>query len=117
MAWTVLLDKDFDDWLAKQEKGIRVLITARSVLLERIGPNLGRPHVDAVKGSAFTNMKELRIQYKGDPWRILFAFDPERAAVLLLGGCKVGDKRWYHEQIPIADARFRRHLESLKKNK
>jgi len=58
-------------------------------------------------------MKELRIQYHGDPWRILFAFDPRRAAILLVGGIKSGDKRWYEKHIRIADRRFERHLERL----
>jgi len=75
-----------------------------------IGPNLGRPHVDTVQGSAFSSMKELRVQVKGDPWRILFAFDPQRQAILLVGGDKAGDKRWYARFIPIADERYRRHL-------
>ena len=59
-------------------------------------------------------MKELRIQISGDPWRVLFAFDPERAAILLVGGSKgaIGN-RWYRENIPIADARFRKHLDNL----
>jgi len=60
-----------------------------------------------------SNMKELRIQYHGDPWRILFAFDPRRAAILLVGGIKSGDKRWYEKHIRIADRRFERHLERL----
>lgn len=77
------------------------------------GPSLGRPHVDGVKGSGFGNMKELRVQVAGKPWRILFAFDPIRGAVLLLGGDKTGDARWYKVHVPIADARFRRHLDSL----
>ena len=58
-------------------------------------------------------MKELRIQYRGEPWRVLFAFDLRRAAILLVGGNKRGNKRWYEDQIRIADRRFRRHLESL----
>jgi hypothetical protein len=58
-------------------------------------------------------MKELRIQYKGKPWRVLFAFDLERHAILLVGGNKGGDKRWYTKHVPIADERFRRHMESL----
>jgi hypothetical protein len=66
--------------------------------------------VDTVKGSRFTNMKELRVQVGGDPWRILFAFDPQRSAILLVGGNKRGDKRWYKTFIPIADERFERHL-------
>lgn len=59
-------------------------------------------------------MKELVVQYKGDPWRILFAFDPQRHAILLVGGDKTGDKRWYKTNIPIADARFDKHLAELK---
>jgi hypothetical protein len=60
-------------------------------------------------------MKELRIQYQGNPWRILFAFDPRRAAILLVGGNKRGKKRWYRDHIALADERFRRHLERLAK--
>jgi hypothetical protein len=59
-------------------------------------------------------MKELRVQYKGDPWRILFAFDPVRRAILLVGGDKTGDDRWYKKNIPLADARFDKHLEQVK---
>jgi hypothetical protein len=58
-------------------------------------------------------MKELRVQFRGDPWRILFAFDSKRTAVLLVGGNKRGDRRWYKTQIPIADERFKRHLKRL----
>ena len=63
------------------------------------------------RGLHFLNMKELRIQFAGDPWRVLFAFDTRRAAILLVGGNKSGNKRWYKTHIPIADARFVRHLE------
>ncbi|MDJ1172718.1 type II toxin-antitoxin system RelE/ParE family toxin [Roseofilum sp. BLCC_M114] len=59
-------------------------------------------------------MKELRIQYKGDPWQILFAFDPERQAILLVGGNKTGNKRWYKENIAIAERRYENYLEQLK---
>ena len=58
-------------------------------------------------------MKELRIQYQGDPWRILFAFDTRRRAILLVGGNKRGKKRWYQDQISVADERLKRHLESM----
>ena len=87
-----------------------------SILAEQ-GPSLGRPRVDTLEGSAFKNMKELRIQYGGEPWRILFAFDPTRQAILLVGGNKTGNKRWYRENILIADARYQRHLELLKEGK
>jgi len=58
-------------------------------------------------------MKELRVQHKGEPWRIIFAFDPERKGILLLGGNKTGNARWYETNIPIADKRYSEHLEQL----
>jgi hypothetical protein len=118
MEWVVLFDEEFDTWLAAQERGLQVEVWASVGLLQSEGPNLSRPRVDTVKGSSFPNMKELRVQYKGDPWRILFAFDPSRKAILLVGGNKGGDeKRWYKSHIRIADDRFARHLKSLKKKK
>jgi hypothetical protein len=83
-------------------------------LLSETGPNLTRPYVEKVKDSEYQNMKELRVQIAGKPWRVLFAFDPTRTAVLLVGGNKGGDPRWYKTSIPIADRRFRRHLDTLK---
>ena len=117
MDWEVLFAEEFAEWLDERDAGLRTRIAAHVELLERFGPNLGRPRVDTVQGSAHANMKELRVQYQGEPWRILFAFDPRRRAILLVGGNKTGDKRWYEEQVRIADARFRRHLERLRKEK
>jgi hypothetical protein len=85
-------------------------------VLAESGPKLGRPRVDTLKGSAFNNMKELRIQYQGEPWRILFAFDPLRQAILLIGGNKSGNKRWYKENISLADQRYEQYLETLEEN-
>ncbi len=116
MEWDVLFDEEFAEWLDAIEESLRVKIAGHVELLERFGPNLGRPRVDTVKGSDYPNMKELRIQHQGEPWRIPFAFDTQRAAILLLGGNKASDKRWYRENIPTADARFRRHLERLREN-
>jgi hypothetical protein len=113
MEWEVLFDEEFAEWLDTLDAGLRARIAAHVALLEQFGPNLGRPRVDTVKGSVFSNMKELRVQYQGEPWRILFAFDPERSAILLVGGNKSGDKRWYEEQVRVADRRFRRHLDRL----
>ncbi len=109
MEWEVLFDEEFDEWLGTLEEGLQDRVWAHIELLRRMGPNLGRPRVDSVKGSDLSNLKELRIQYRGDPWRILFAFDPERNAILLVGG----NKRWYDENVPIAEERFRRHLDRL----
>ena len=66
--------------------------------------------MDTIKGSRLSNLKELRFQHRGAPWRVLFAFDPDRAAILLIAGDKGGDKRWYKKHIPIAEGRFERHL-------
>ena len=113
MEWDVLFDDDFSTWLAGLDADLRNDIIAHANLLREHGPHLGRPHVDTLEGSAFTNMKELRVQFRGDPWRVLFAFDPNRAAILLVGGNKRGDKRWYKRNLPIADDRFARHLKRL----
>ncbi|HEY2154213.1 MAG TPA: type II toxin-antitoxin system RelE/ParE family toxin [Isosphaeraceae bacterium] len=112
MASQIIYDEDFAAWLEDADSGLRVAILAHVELLKERGPHLGRPYVDSVKDSEYSNMKELRVQYRGDPWRVLFAFDPRREAVLLLGGNKAGDKRWYKANVPIADERFRRHLAS-----
>jgi hypothetical protein len=116
MEWDVLFDEEFDEWLGTLDMELQDEIWTYIELLRRVGPNLGRPRVDTVKGSEFPNMKELRIQHRRNPWRILFAFDPRRNAILLVGGNKRGDKRWYHENIPIADRRFRRHLDNLEQD-
>jgi hypothetical protein len=60
-------------------------------------------------------MRELRVQYKGDPYRILYAFDPRRTAILLIGGNKTGDDRWYEKYVPIADRLYAVHLKEIKK--
>lgn len=113
MEWDVQFDEDFSVWLMGLAVDLRNEIIAHVNLLREHGPQLGRPYVDTLEASAFTNMKELRVQFRGDPWRILFAFDPQRTAILLVGGNKRGDKRWYKKHLPIADERFRRHLKSL----
>jgi hypothetical protein len=77
------------------------------------GVNLARPYADTLKGSQFPNMKELRIQHEGRPYRVLYAFDPRRSALLLIGGDKTGNARWYREFIPKADAIFAQHLRDI----
>ena len=109
----VHLDEEFAAWLAVQHVGLRGEVVALANLIAERGPSLGRPYVDTLTGSAVTNLKELRVQFRGEPWRVLFAFDPNRSAILLVGGNKRGDKRWYRTQIPVAEARSRRHLRRL----
>ena len=113
MDWDVQFDEDFLAWIAGMKTDLRNEIIAHVNLLKEHGPQLGRPYVDTLENSSFPNRKELRVQFRGDPWRILFAFDPGRAAILLVGGNKRGDKRWCKKHLPIADERFRRHLKRL----
>lgn len=84
-------------------------------LLEDQGVNLKRPHADTVRQSAYPNMRELRVQHEGRPYRILYAFDPRRIALLLIGGDKTGNKRWYKEFVPIADAVYAAHLREIRR--
>lgn len=83
--------------------------------IEGFWPSLGRPQVDTLKGSRLVNLKELRIQHRGEPWRVLFVFDPKRRAILLVGGNKQGDARWYKRAIALAEERYQRHLEEMEK--
>jgi hypothetical protein len=84
--------------------------------VREFGPNLGRPTVDTLKSSTHANMKELRFDWEGEAWRVAFAFDPMRRAVLLVGGDKAGvdKKRFYKRLVAAADERFDRHLASLR---
>ena len=84
-------------------------------ILRELGPALGRPSVDTVRGSKHANMKELRVQHRGRPYRVLFAFDPRRTAILLIGGNKTGKGRWYKEFVPMADRLHDEHLETLRR--
>ncbi len=110
MVWAVQSVAEFERWFLTLESSVRIEIAAKISLLQQVGPTLGRPHADTLKRSAYPNMKELRVQIGGDPWRIFFAFDPRRSAILLVGGNKCGDGRFYEVNLPIADARYRDHL-------
>lgn len=82
-------------------------------LLRVLGPRLPFPYSSGVKGSAYRHMRELRVQHRGRPFRILYAFDPRRTAILLLGGDKTGDGRWYERLVPRADRLYETHLRGL----
>jgi hypothetical protein len=92
-------------------------ILALACLLQQFGPQLGRPRVDTLNGSCHANMKELRFSATGGEWRVAFAFDPKRTAILLIAGDKSGvsERRFYRELIRKADGRFNAHLARLKK--
>jgi hypothetical protein len=111
MIWEIVFHREFEEWFFTQDNEVQKSIAMVLDILEEQGASLGRPYADMIKGSTFTNMKELRVQHDGNPYRILFAFDPQRQAVLLIGGDKGGDKRWYEKNIPIAERRFTEYLE------
>jgi len=84
-------------------------------LLEEGGPHLGFPHSSGINGSKHSHMRELRTQHLGKPYRTLYAFDPLRNAILLIGGDKTGDDRLYDVNVPIGDRLYDEHLEELRK--
>lgn len=104
MLWEILYTDEFAAWWHGLDEDEQDSITFSVRLLQEHGPNLQRPHADVVHRSAYRNMKELRCQHQGRPYRILFIFDPRRNAVSLIGGDKTGNVRWYEENVPRADA-------------
>lgn len=116
MSWSVEFDEEFRAEFEEFPQTVQDAILARALLLEKEGPNLGRPHVDTLKASRHINMKELRMTIDKAHWRTAFAFDPKRSAILLTAGNKTGanQKRFYKDLIAKADDRFDRHLASLK---
>jgi hypothetical protein len=117
--WKVEIGDEFEPEFDGLPADARTEILALALLLERFGPQLGRPRVDTLQGSRYANMKELRFSAAGGEWRVAFAFDPRRRAILLVAGDKSGgsQKRFYRELIRKADERFTAHLERLKKEK
>ena len=114
MTWTVEYTDEFLKWWQRLDEGEQESLRASVGLLEECGPQLARPHADSVKGSRHANMKELRTQHDGRPYRTFFAFDPRRTAILLIGGDKTGDKQFYQRMIPEADRLFDEYLEELR---
>ena len=113
MGWGVEVTDEFKEWFYGLEEATQDAIAAAVDYLERYGPGLGRPLVDTIQGSRHPNMKELRPPAPGI--RILFAFDPRRMAILLIGGNKTRRwAEWYAEMIPIADRLYDEHLEILR---
>jgi hypothetical protein len=119
MRWVVTFDDDFFTEAVALPLEAQIELAALIRLLEHFGPSLKRPHCDTLKASRHANMKELRFSAAGGVWRVAFAFDPERAALLLVAGDKSGvsEKRFYKTLIATADGRFDAHLAALAKKK
>ncbi len=115
MNWEVIFHDAFEREFDAYPEEVQDRILARAGLLEITGPQLGRPVVDTLNGSRHANMKELRLDADDGVWRVAFAFDPERKAILLAAGDKTGVKpdRFYRRLIARADDRFDEHLRQL----
>ena len=115
MPWEVEYTDEFGAWWNSLNDTERISITASVELLEELGPNLDFPKSSGVNGSRHGRLRELRVQHKGRPYRILYAFDPRRVAILLIGGDKTGNDNWYEEFVPRADDLYDVHLKEIAK--
>lgn len=115
MNCEVEFTNEFERWWESLNEEEQDSVAASVGLLEEMGVRLSFPHSSGINGSKHTQMRELRVQHKGEPYRILYAFDPRRMAILLIGGNKTGDNRWYETFVPIADKLYDEHLAQLKK--
>ncbi|MDH2431054.1 type II toxin-antitoxin system RelE/ParE family toxin [Pokkaliibacter sp. MBI-7] len=113
MSHEVEYTDEFEVWWNALTESEQVSVTASVELLEQHGPNLPHPHSSAISGSRHGHMRELRIQHSGHPYRIFYAFNPRRMAILLIGGDKTGNKRFYDQFIPVADRLYDEHLMEL----
>src|SRR5271167_218009 len=117
--WTVEIGDEFEPEFNKLHEDVRIEVLALSRVLQQFGPHLGRPRVDTLSGSRHANMKELRFSAADGEWRVAFAFDPKRKAMLLIAGDKSGgsERRFYRELIRKADDRFDLHLARLERRR
>lgn len=113
MACDVWVVEGFAEWYAGLSDGEAEAVGVIVQLLEEHGVRLGFPHSSLVHGTRRHAIRELRKQYQGRPLRILYAFDPSRSAILLLGGDKTGNDRWYEVHVPIAEARMDQYLAEI----
>jgi hypothetical protein len=115
MEWEVRFDGTFVAEAATFTRAVQLEIAALAGLLRRFGPQLRRPHCDTLNGSKHANMKELRFTLPDGEWRVAFAFDPERQAILLVAGSKSGssERQFYRDLIRVADKRFTEHMKRL----
>jgi hypothetical protein len=114
MACEVEATDEFQAWFAGLNPEEQADVVAYVDLLEERGPHLPFPCSSGLGQSRHAHMRELRIQHRGRPYRVLYAFDPRRVAILLHGGEKTGDDRWYDVNVPVADQVYDEHLSQLR---
>jgi hypothetical protein len=114
MEWNVEYTDEFESWWGELLDPVQEDVNAYVNLLIKKGPQLPFPYSSGINGSKHEHMRELRIQSGGKPIRVFYAFDPTRSAILLIGGDKTGDDRFYETMIPVADTLYDSHLQELK---
>lgn len=116
MAYDVEYTDEFGEWWKDLSEGEQNAVDRYVLMLMEAGPHLGYPYSSGIESSRHSHIRELRIQHRGDPYRVFYAFDPRRTAILLIGGGKTGDKRFYEKMVPIADDLYDTHLEELRQD-
>jgi len=115
VEWDVEVTAEFERWwdslIEEEQEDVRAVVQ----LLREYGPTLRFPPSSGIVSSRHSHMRELRIQHRGEPYRVLYAFDPRRTAILLVGGKKTGDERWYEAFVPLADRLYDEYITELKR--
>jgi len=114
MTWDVEFTDEFEDWWQELSVEEQISVATSVQLLETLGTSLGFPHSSGIKGARHRHLRELRTQHEGRPLRTLYAFDPRRCAILLIGGDKTGNACWYETFVPIAERLYDDHLDQLR---
>ena len=115
MSWDIENTDEFGVWWADLTEGEQEDVTAIVLLLMEQGPQLPFPYSSGIGGSRHAHMRELRVQSGGRPIRVFYAFDPRRTAILLIGGDKTGDTRFYERMIPVADGLYDSYISEIRK--
>ena len=117
MSWEIEFTDEFGSWWGSLKENEQDSIDRSVGLLSALGPSLPFPHSSDIRNSKHGNMRELRVQHQGEPYRVFYAFDPRRSAILLIGGNKTGDDRFYERMVPHADRIYDEHLRELEAEK
>jgi hypothetical protein len=114
VEWEIEFTDEFEQWWCGLRADEQENVDAVIGVLKTRGPNLRRPYSGLIVTSKHAHMKELIIQHAGRPYRVLYIFDPRKAAILLIGGDKTGDERWYDRCVPVADRIYDEYLRQLR---
>jgi hypothetical protein len=117
VPWQVEFTSEFGSWYGSLREVVQDDIVRSVGLLEAQGPQLPFPHSSGISASRHAHMRELRVQSSGEPYRIFYAFDPRRTAILLIGGNKAGNNRFYELMVPVADNLYDEYLREIRRER